>query len=83
MTFGPVLGLLVFAYITARLVLFATSWAATSTENLVEEPVAPPDAAIIAPRVVRSEGIGRACRVRRGRVGSAWRAWPFTALRLR
>ncbi len=57
-TFGPVLGLLVFAYITARLVLFATSWAATSTENLVEEPVAPPDAAIISPRVVRSEGIG-------------------------
>ena len=28
-TFGPVLGLLVFAYITARLVLFATAWAAT------------------------------------------------------
>ncbi|MBS9533900.1 inner membrane protein YhjD [Mycobacterium sp. M1] len=28
--FGPVLGLLVFAYITARLVLFATAWAATA-----------------------------------------------------
>jgi membrane protein len=28
-TFGPVFGLMVFAYITARLVLFATSWAAT------------------------------------------------------
>ena len=28
-TFGPVLGLLVFAYVTARLVLFATAWAAT------------------------------------------------------
>jgi len=29
-TFGPVLGLMVFAYITARLVLFATAWAATA-----------------------------------------------------
>ena len=32
-TFGPVLGLMVFAYITARLILFATAWAATSTET--------------------------------------------------
>ncbi|MCV7383607.1 inner membrane protein YhjD [Mycolicibacter longobardus] len=32
--FGPVLGLLVFAYITTRLILFATAWAATSAENL-------------------------------------------------
>ena len=33
--FGPVLGLMVFAYMTARLVLFATAWAAergTETE---------------------------------------------------
>ena len=29
--FGPVLGLMVFAYITARLVLFAAAWAATET----------------------------------------------------
>jgi membrane protein len=57
-TFGSVLGLLVFAYITARLILFATAWAATSSENLLEAPVAPPDAAIIAPRVLGSEGIG-------------------------
>ena len=28
--FGPVLGLMVFAYMTARLVLFATAWAATN-----------------------------------------------------
>ncbi len=28
-TFGPVFGLMVFAYLTARLVLFATAWAAT------------------------------------------------------
>ena len=31
-TFGPVLGLMVFAYMTARLVLFATAWAATEPE---------------------------------------------------
>lgn len=39
-TFGPVLGLLVFAYITARLVLFATAWAATepATEPAIEIP---------------------------------------------
>ncbi|HEX7321478.1 MAG TPA: inner membrane protein YhjD [Mycobacterium sp.] len=29
--FGPVLGLMVFAYVTARLVLFATAWAATAS----------------------------------------------------
>jgi len=33
-TFGPVLGVMAFAYITARLVLFATAWAATSAANL-------------------------------------------------
>jgi membrane protein len=57
-TFGPVLGLLVFAYITARLVLFATAWAATSRENLAVAPVSPPEAAIIAPRDFGSEGLG-------------------------
>lgn len=31
--FGPVLGLLVFAYVTTRLILFATAWAATSADN--------------------------------------------------
>lgn len=30
--FGPVLGLMVFAYMTARLVLFATAWAAEQSE---------------------------------------------------
>jgi len=36
--FGPVLGLMVFAYITARLILFATAWAATSPQNLRATP---------------------------------------------
>src|ERR1700737_1465604 len=57
-TFGSVLGLLVFAYITARLILFATAWAATSSENLAEAPVAPPNAAQITTRVQIREGLG-------------------------
>lgn len=57
-TFGPVLGLMVFAYITARLILFATAWAATSTENLEAAPVPPPGLAQITPRVQVREGVG-------------------------
>lgn len=57
-TFGPVLGVLVFAYITARLLLFATAWAATSAENLATAPVPPPDPAVIAPRGFGDDGIG-------------------------
>ncbi|MBU3061643.1 inner membrane protein YhjD [Nocardia sp. NEAU-G5] len=51
-TFGPILGLMVFAYITARIILFATAWAATSRENMIEVTVPPPGAAVIEPRVV-------------------------------
>ena len=57
-TFGPVLGLMVFAYITARLILFATAWAATSTENLAAAPVEPPEPAQITTRVQVREGLG-------------------------
>jgi membrane protein len=57
-TFGPVLGLMVFAYITARLILFATAWAATSTENLTAAPVEAPGPAQITPRVQIREGLG-------------------------
>jgi membrane protein len=57
-TFGPVLGLMVFAYITARLILFATAWAATSTENLSAAPVDAPVPAQITPRVEVREGLG-------------------------
>jgi membrane protein len=56
-TFGPVLGLMVFVYITARLLLFATAWAATSTENLLAAPVEPPEPALIMPRVQLGEGL--------------------------
>jgi membrane protein len=57
-TFGPVLGLMVFAYITARLILFSTAWAATSTENLEAAPVEPPSGAQITMRVQEREGLG-------------------------
>ena len=55
--FGPVLGLMVFAYITAYLVLFATAWAATASGDPRAKPVAPPPPAIIAPRVHVDEGL--------------------------
>ncbi|UNB51137.1 inner membrane protein YhjD [Mycolicibacterium sp. YH-1] len=57
-TFGPVLGLMVFAYITARLILFATAWAATSRDNLEVAPVEPPSPAQITTRVQVREGLG-------------------------
>jgi membrane protein len=57
-TFGPVLGLMVFAYITSRLILFSTAWAATSTDNLLAAPLDPPESAQIVPRVQFREGLG-------------------------
>ena len=57
-TFGPVLGLMVFAYITARLILFATAWAATSKDNLRPRRSSRPYAAQITPRVEFREGLG-------------------------
>lgn len=57
-TFGPVLGLMVFAYITARLVLFATSWAATAKDNLREDVLRPPAPAVINTRVIMRPGLG-------------------------
>lgn len=57
-TFGPVLGLMVFAYITARMILFATAWAATAKENMEAAPIAPPECAVINPRVQVREGFG-------------------------
>lgn len=56
-TFGPVLGLMVFAYVTARLLLFATAWAATSTESLLAVPVEPPEPKTITPRVALNEDL--------------------------
>jgi len=52
-TFGPVFGLMVFAYVTARLVLFATAWSATQAiEDTGPDDTAPDaatDTAVSAP----------------------------------
>jgi membrane protein len=69
-TFGPVLGLMVFAYITARMILFATAWAATARENIEAAPVEPPAAAQINPRVQVREGIGPAGALTAAAVGA-------------
>lgn len=71
-TFGPVLGLMVFAYVTARLILFATAWAATSEENLAAAPVDPPGPALITTRVqVRNgSGVGTVAAVVAGAIGA-------------
>lgn len=56
--FGPVLGLMVFANVTAMLMLFATAWAATShPEDQPEKEIAPPPPAVISPRIEVDEGL--------------------------
>jgi membrane protein len=58
--FGPVLGLMVFAFVTAWLVLFATAWAATASgasDDPRNKPVSPPAPAIIAPRAQLDKGL--------------------------
>jgi membrane protein len=69
-TFGPVLGLMVFAYITARLILFATAWAATSTDNMLAAPVGPPDPAVIVTRVQTPDRSGLPAALAAGAVGA-------------
>jgi membrane protein len=56
-TFGPVLGLMVFSYITAYLVLFAAAWAAAASTDPRARPVDPPPPAVIAPRIHVDEGL--------------------------
>lgn len=62
-TFGPIIGLLVLIYFTARLILYATAWAATSHENEARAFVPPPEPAVIAvaaPPPARSATVGEA-----------------------
>lgn len=53
--FGPILGLMVFAYLTARIVLLCTAWAATSPESMRMAVVPPPPPAVISPVVVAEQ----------------------------
>ncbi|WP_048876789.1 inner membrane protein YhjD [Saccharomonospora saliphila] len=48
--FGPIIGLLVFANLVARFLLFVTAWTATARENLART-VLPPPPAVIRPTV--------------------------------
>ncbi|EIE97547.1 inner membrane protein YhjD [Saccharomonospora glauca] len=48
--FGPIIGLLVFANLVARFLLFVTAWMATAKENAVRE-VEPPAPTVIRPTV--------------------------------
>jgi membrane protein len=54
--FGPVIGLLVFAFLVSRFILFVTAWAATDTaaeQPVVQQPVAGP---VIRPAMVVHSG---------------------------
>jgi len=68
-TFGPVLGLMVFAYITARLILFGTAWAATAHENLFTAAVPAPGPARITVQS-RSAGTGMPAALAGAAVGA-------------
>jgi membrane protein len=54
--FGPIIGLMVFAFFTSRFILFVTAWAATAKENEQEGPVEVPAPAIIRPEVIVRSG---------------------------
>ncbi|MEU6580922.1 inner membrane protein YhjD [Nocardia sp. NPDC046763] len=61
--FGPIIGLMVFSYFTARIILFATAWAATASDSDVPAEIPPPAPAIIRPRMTAggfSTGAGAA-----------------------
>lgn len=54
--FGSTLGLLLFANIVARFLLFITAWTATARENVIKEPPPPPPPAMISPRLIVHKG---------------------------
>ncbi|WP_116041268.1 inner membrane protein YhjD [Amycolatopsis palatopharyngis] len=55
--FGPVLGLLIFANLVSRFLLFVTAWTATARENATRT-VEPPPPAVIRPQVVVRRSLG-------------------------
>jgi membrane protein len=60
--FGPILGLLVFAYLASRFILFVAAWTASAPENQALIAPEPPGPAIIRPEVrePRRAGAGAA-----------------------
>lgn len=61
--FGPLLGLLVFAFFVSRFILFVTAWAATAEENEQEEPAPVPGPAVIRSEVTVHSGPTRGTAV--------------------
>ena len=57
--FGPVIGLLVFANLVSRFLLYITAWTATARENQLKRP-APAAPPVIAPVVEVRQGVGPA-----------------------
>ncbi|MEV7551125.1 YhjD/YihY/BrkB family envelope integrity protein [Amycolatopsis sp. NPDC089917] len=55
--FGPVIGLLVFANLVSRFLLFVTAWTATAKENM-KTVIEPPAPVLIHPRVTVQQGPG-------------------------
>ncbi|MTD59231.1 inner membrane protein YhjD [Amycolatopsis pithecellobii] len=55
--FGPIIGLLVFANLVSRFLLFVTAWTATAKENQIIV-VNPPPPAVIRPEVTVRRGAG-------------------------
>lgn len=54
--FGPIIGLLLFANLVSRFLLFITAWTATAKENIVTPPPKAPPPAVISPRMVVRKG---------------------------
>ncbi|MCW4352456.1 YihY/virulence factor BrkB family protein [Hoyosella sp. YIM 151337] len=69
--FGPIIGILVFVYFTARALLLFTAWAATSSESMELAPVAPPEPVMINMPVVVREGNAVAAGIAAFGIGAA------------
>jgi membrane protein len=54
--FGPILGLLLFANLVSRFLLFITAWTATAKENMIAPVPVPPPPAVIRPNLVVHKG---------------------------
>lgn len=70
-TFGPIIGIMVFAFFTTRIVLFATAWAATDTRNRGFGSVPVPEPVVIEPRVTVMPGLRGAGTVAAVAAGAA------------
>jgi membrane protein len=73
--FGSLLGLLLFTYVVARLVLWVTAWAATARGNEGPAPITAPGPAVITQEIVVRQGVstgGLAAVLLAGLVIGAW-----------